>query len=119
MSKRTFHAAFSDELVNIYSNDEAGFISLINELQRQKYISEQTRIGVESTGTYHLPLCIFLTKRQWRIFVLNPLITSRASGLKLRPVKTDNLDARLIRSVTETGSGHEFRGCRQMINLST
>jgi transposase len=117
MSKRSFDAAFNDDLTRKYSNDENGFKSFILDIKKQKYDLNHTRIGVESTGTYHIPFSVFLTKKDWTVVVLNPLIVSKASKLKLRPVKTDKLDSKIIRSVTLTGAGYIFDCSDELLKL--
>lgn len=119
MSKETFHVAFHDNAVVVYPNTIAGFGLLIHELSRREYIPEQTRIGVESTGTYHLPLCVYLRKHQWTIVILNPLSVSRAAATRLRPTKTDRIDAKLIREVTATGVGYVFNDSDDILTLKS
>jgi len=117
MSKRSFDVAFNDNLSRVYSNNESGFKSFITELKKEKHTLKQTSIGVESTGTYHLPFSVFLTKQGWTIKVLNPLVVSKASKLQLRSVKTDKLDAKIIRSVTMTGAGYVFNDSDELLKL--
>jgi len=117
MSKRSFDVAFDDNLSRVYSNNEDGFKLFISKLKKEKCILKQTTIGVESTGTYHLPFTIFLTKKGWTVKVLNPLIVSKASKLQLRSVKTDKLDAKIIRTVTMTGAGYVFNDSDELLKL--
>lgn len=117
MSKRSFHVAFPNDRVVVYPNTETGFISFIDTIQKYQPVLEQTKIGVESTGTYHLPLCVFLTKQGHPITVLNPLTVSRVAATRLRTVKTDHLDAKIIRSVTESGAGYVFSDSEDILKL--
>src|SRR5918997_7068944 len=54
------------------------------------------RIGMEATGTYHLPLATALYEAGHTVFVCNPLSLARYSEALLARTKTDATDARRI-----------------------
>lgn len=117
MSKKTFHAAFSDNSVIIYPNVPAGFVRLIEDFASRSYDKTQTIIGVESTGNYHLPLAIYLRDNGWSLKVLNPLVVYRAGMARIRPTKTDKIDAQVIRSMVENDSGRVFNDSNDILTL--
>ncbi len=77
MSKDSFHVAWNDTNVEIFRNTDSGIDRFINFLRQVGYEKENTLIGTEATGVYHLLLCQKLTKALWSIKVINPLITHR------------------------------------------
>jgi len=109
MSKLTFHAAFDETTVRIFQNTEDGAGAFIGELASRGYAPDATTVGVEATGAYHLFLCARLVARGWRIVVLNPLEAHRAAeAASLRKVKTDRVDALLIRRMVAQGRGYAY-----------
>jgi transposase len=108
ISKDTFHVAWSDEKVDIFANNHEGISSFEDMLHHRSFQKEYISIGLESTGIYHLLLCVLLTERGWTVHVINPYITSKAINASLRHVKTDVKDARTIRSVLMAGHGYPF-----------
>ena len=57
----------------------------------------QVRIGLESTGFYHLNLLFFLLQLNYSITVINPkLINLYKKSRNVHNPKTDNLDSKLI-----------------------
>lgn len=57
----------------------------------------QVRIGLESTGFYHLNILSFLTRAGYEVMVINPiLINMSKKSKKLHTAKNDNLDSRAI-----------------------
>ncbi|KKT39252.1 hypothetical protein A2W54_04530 [Candidatus Giovannonibacteria bacterium RIFCSPHIGHO2_02_43_13] len=110
MGKDSFHVSFSDKHIVEFENTKEGISYLMQSLEEKKHIKQKTRIGVESTGVYHLPLVATLSRESWNIAVINPLISSRAiQNDSLRRVKTDKKDARIIRTLTGQGKGYTYR----------
>lgn len=117
MSKDTFHVAYDNLDVSVFENTTDGFTEFIDQLISYNCIPYETHIGVESTGTYHLPLCMYLTEHGWSIRVINPLIVSRLSKSKIRSVKTDKIDAVIIRLAVLQGEGYIFNDSLELLQL--
>lgn len=60
------------------------------------YDSNQTHLVMESTGIYHLRLAMAATEQGYAVSIVNPLIIKRYGEMKMRRVKTDRADAKLI-----------------------
>lgn len=58
-----------------------------------KCFSEETRVVMEATGAYHLPLVTALYEEGIFVSVINPLIMKKYSTLNLRKGKTDKIDS--------------------------
>lgn len=111
MSKDTFHAAFDESSVKIFSNNHMG----IKQFLRQA--PSETVIGVEATGAYHLLFARKCTDAGFEVKIINPLVTHRAIQSSLRRVKTDRHDALAIRKVTVSGAGYRFTESPELIAL--
>jgi len=109
ISKRDFHVCFSEggDILK-WSNDIIGIEQFIKYLKANNYTVKKTLIGLESTGSYHLPVSYLCSQAGYRVNVINPLITKKQNQTSLRRVKTDKQDARLIRFCTMRGEGHPF-----------
>lgn len=80
----------------IITNDYEGFKRLHNLLIDLEP-SKQLCIGLESTGLYHINLANFLSKLDYKVSVINPLLTNMTrKSLSVRPTKTDTIDALVI-----------------------
>ena len=109
MSKRSFHAALDESAVYQFENSESGIDAFLANLTRRGISSTDTTIGIEATGAYHLMFCALLTKRSWRVNVINPLETHHmVQAQSLRRVKTDKKDALAIRKMASLGFGYPF-----------
>jgi transposase len=56
-------------------------------------LTGETRIIMEATGNYHLPILSFLKEYNCFIAVINPLVMKKYASTMLRKGKTDKLDA--------------------------
>lgn len=118
ISKDTFHVAWNGVVeVSVFANDNEGIDSFEDSLHHRQCQKEQTKIGLESTGIYHLLLSVLLTDHGWDVTVINPYITSKAINASLRHVKTDVKDARAIRSVLIAGHGYRFTDTPEILRL--
>jgi len=109
ISKRDFHVCFTeDSEVLIFNNDTSGIKQFLKHLGINKYKKTNTLIGLESTGSYHLPVAYLCTQGGYTVNVINPLITKKRNQTNLRRVKTDKQDARLIRHCLIGGAGYPF-----------
>lgn len=73
-----------------YENNMAGFEAFSKALRGCKLVA------IEATGPYHLPLAIFLYKKEIPVSVVNPLVIKRFSQMKMARAKTDKKDSLLI-----------------------
>ena len=108
MSKDTFHAAFSDTGVKKFANTQEGVEEFMTFIEDNNFTVNDTRIGVEATGVYHLLFAVTLRNHEWDIYVINPLESHRMITQGLRTVKTDRLDALKIRTMAMIGKGYLF-----------
>jgi transposase len=118
ISKDTFHVAWNDVAkVSVFANDSKGIDAFEDSLHHRQFQKHLTRIGLESTGIYHLLLCVLLTDHGWDVTVINPYITSKAINASLRHVKTDVKDAKTIRAVLIAGHGYRFTDTPAILKL--
>lgn len=120
ISKRDFHVSFSEDgEVLIVSNDSDGINKFIRYLKSIKCNAKNTIIGLESTGSYHLPVAYLCTQAGYTVNVINPLITKKQNQTNLRRVKTDKQDAGLIRHCLINGNGYPFCETAESLALKT
>ncbi len=120
ISKRDFHVCFSEDgEVLKFNNDRKGIREFIRNLKQGKMKPGETVIGMESTGHYHFLPALMCTKAGYTVKVINPLITKRQNQTDLREVKTDPIDAGLIRYCTVNGKGHIFKETGETLKLKT
>lgn len=109
MAKNDFYACLSDVIEpRKFSNDLRGIKSFFNHLKHHNFQKENTLLGVESTASYHLKLCIGTCEREYKIKVINPLIVKKQNQTDLRRVKNDKKDSRIIRFCLIGGAGCIF-----------
>ena len=77
-----------------FDNNSKGFNELLSKLSILN--KDEIVIGFESTAHYHQALFNFLTQKNYKCILVNPLQTSRFRNLSLRDVKNDNVDSRSI-----------------------
>lgn len=108
MAKNTFDACFGDDApVKTFPNTRSGLRGFF-ETARERAGGKKPLIGVESTGIYHLLLCMEAASAGCSVKVINPIITSKYGERSIRKIKTDALDARLIRLCLANGEGSVF-----------
>lgn len=73
-----------------FDNTSSGFKCFQSELP------EDVWIVMEATGSYHYQLACYLYQEGVNVSVLNPLVIKRYIQMKLRKVKTDKSDAKMI-----------------------
>lgn len=118
ISKDTFHVAWNDIAeVSVFANNSKGIDAFEDSLHHRQFQKDFTKIGLESTGIYHLLLCVLLTDHGWDLTVINPYITSKAIKASLRHVKNDRKDARTIRHVLIAGHGYRFTDTSEILRL--
>lgn len=62
----------------------------------EKLYSTNSKIFLESTGIYHLPLFCYLKNLGFDVSVINPLISNSNKNVGIRKVKNDKFDSRRI-----------------------
>lgn len=120
ISKRDFHVCFTENGdIHKFNNDTNGINEFLKYLKSNKYTFKNTLIGLESTGSYHLPVAFLCSERGYTVNIINPLITKNQNQTSLRRVKTDDKDARLIRYCLINGAGYPFKDTADTLALKT
>lgn len=110
MAKNDFYACINDTTEpQKFNNDSKGIKSFFSYLKQNDFGKDDTLIGVESTASYHLKLCIDSCNNDYKINVINPLIVKKHNQTALRKVKNDKKDSVLIRFCLVGGAGYEFK----------
>lgn len=118
MSKATFHAALDDSLVKKFKNTTEGITAFLSGLSTFSHTPAESIVGVESTGVYHLLLCTRLSAAGFRVMIINPLESHRfVAAQTLRERKTDEIDARSIRTMVLYGVGRPFVETDELLAL--
>jgi len=98
VSKKDFYACFDETSpAERFHNSIPGVNALLRRLAKENFHPQDTLLGLESTGSYHLRLCLYGNRVGFPVKILNPLIVKKYNQTKLRKVKTDKKDASLIR----------------------
>jgi transposase len=92
ISARWFDVAHAEE-VRRFGNTSAGISTCLAWLAT---FGTPVRVGMEATGSYHLPLATALYAAGHEVLVCNPLSIARYSQAVLARTKTDATDARRI-----------------------
>ena len=120
ISKREFHVCFDEGgIIEKFSTAETGIDEFLNRLREKKMTKGKTLIGMEATGSYHLPVAYQCAKAGYIVHVINPLITKKQNQTNLRRVKTDSADAVLVRNCLKNGAGYPFCETAETIKLKT
>jgi len=56
-------------------------------------LDDETRVIMEATGTYHLPVLCYLLEREVFVSIINPLVMKKYASKVLRKGKTDRIDS--------------------------
>jgi len=109
VAKKDFYACFDEQSESRkFNNTALGINSFIRHLSKSNFQNQDTIIGLESTGSYHLRLCLQCSALGFQTKVINPLIVKKQNQTNLRRVKNDRQDASLIRYCLTTGVGYPF-----------
>lgn len=73
-----------------YANDRNGYRNLLKDY------GSASHYVMESTGSYHHQLALFIHGRSVQVSVVNPLVVKRFIQMKLNRNKTDKSDAKMI-----------------------
>lgn len=74
-----------------FTNDEEGVNNLLNYIKEMQI--ELQPIVMESTGSYHWKVALTLSKHNYNLKVINPIITKKYRRSSIRNTKTDKIDA--------------------------
>ncbi|MBU0707353.1 IS110 family transposase [Patescibacteria group bacterium] len=120
MAKNDFYACLNDIIEPMkFNNDTKGIKSFFNHLANHDFNKDNTVLGVESTASYHLKLCLDSSQYGYKIKVINPLIVKKQNQTDLRRVKNDKKDSRLIRFCLIGGAGYLFDNDPEAIILKS
>ena len=109
VAKKDFYVCFEENSESKkFNNTTTGINSFLRHLTKNNFQIQNTVIGLESTGSYHLRLCLQCSTIGFPIKVINPLIVKKQNQTNLRLVKNDQKDASLIRYCLTTGAGYAF-----------
>ena len=80
-----------------FDNSLKGFNILLSNLS--KLNKDDVIIGFESTAHYHQALFNYLSKNQYKCYLINPLMISRFRSISLRDSKNDNIDSIIMQEL--------------------
>lgn len=91
ISMNHFDVCYSNNNHAKFTNDKEGFKLFL------KTLSHNSVCVMEQTGRYHQSLAFFLKKNEVSVCVENALVIKRYVQMRLKSVKTDKADAKMIR----------------------
>ena len=97
MAKKKFDYCIIDSELSVIKkgiliNNNNGFSEFLRIIRNYKKI----KIGIESTGIYHINLYTYLINNNCNIILLNPLETKLLKSSRIRKNNTDKIDAEAI-----------------------
>lgn len=120
ISKREFYVCFEEGgIIEKFSTESSGISAFLERLRERKMTKGKTLIGMEATGSYHLPVAYQCMQAGYTVHVINPLITKKQNQTNLRRVKTDASDTVLVRTCLMKGAGYPFHETAETIKLKT
>lgn len=120
VAKKDFYACVDEQSESRkFNNTTLGINSFLRHLSKSNFQTQDTIIGLESTGSYHLRLCLQCSNLGFQIKVINPLIVKKQNQTNLRRVKNDQQDASLIRYCLTTGAGYAFSETSETLLLKS
>lgn len=90
ISKNTFDVYHPKSGHAQFENNHKGFGAFA------KTLDQISHCVMETTGSYHYQLAVFLYNHEFAVSVVNPLVIKRFIQMKLQRTKTDKSDARMI-----------------------
>lgn len=120
ISKNDFYACFEEATAPVlFPNNKTGIKTFERYLLKNNFEKEETVIGVESTGIYHLPVSFNMSRAGFWVNVINPLIVKKQNQISLRRVKNDKKDAGLIRYCATNNAGYRFVDTDETLTLKS
>ena len=113
IAKKTHQAAITSDDGNLigksfkFSNTIDGFNLLLEKFSSVTSDLSQFEIGMEATGHYWLNLYTWLSDKNFKIHVINPLQSDALRNLYIRKTKTDSVDSKIIADVIRIGQYSE------------
>lgn len=80
----------------VIENNQMGFHELLTKLFEYSVVLKELHACCEATNVYYLFVAQFLHARQVKVSVVNPAVIKSYAKFKLKRVKTDKQDAKLI-----------------------
>lgn len=90
-----------------FSNTIDGFNLFLEKLSAVNTDVSQFEIGMEATGHYWLNLYTWLSDKNFKVHVINPLQSDALRNLYIRKTKTDSVDSKIIADVIRIGEYSE------------
>lgn len=90
-----------------FSNTIDGFNLLLEKFSSVTTDLSQFEIGMEATGHYWVNLYTWLSDKNFKIHVINPLQSDALRNLYIRKTKTDSVDSKIIADVIRIGQYSE------------
>ena len=113
IAKKTHQAAITSDDGKLigksfkFSNTIDGFNLLLEKFSTVTTDLSQFEIGMEATGHYWLNLYTWLSDKNFKIHVINPLQSDALRNLYIRKTKTDSVDSKIIADVIRIGQYSE------------
>ena len=97
LAKKKFDYCIIDSELSVIKrgiliNNNNGFSEFLRIIKKYKNI----KLGIESTGIYHVNLYAYLINNNCNIILLNPMETKLLKSSRIRKNKTDKIDAEAI-----------------------
>jgi len=89
----------SQTLTKKFSNQSEEDIKELIVWLRENEVSNKIPIIIESTGSYHWLPCLLLSENEFKVHLINPLITKKYEKSSIRGAKTDNVDAKRLAEI--------------------
>lgn len=100
-----------NELV-IFNSENDSIISVPNTVaglnqavKKQNWLPDNYVIGLESTGDYSFLAMKFFVEKNFKVKLLNPIVTKKFINATIRKKKTDKSDAQAIAMIVQHGDG--------------
>jgi len=113
IAKKTHQAAITSNDGKIigktfkFSNTIDGLNLFLEKLSAVDTDVSQFEIGIEATGHYWLNLYTWLSDKNFKVHVINPLQSDALRNLYIRKTKTDSVDSKIIADVIRIGEYSE------------
>lgn len=93
----------SEKLFKVDNNE----LAIQKFMLMQKFSPSEYQVGLESTGDYSLVVMKTLTELDFKVRLLNPILTHNGIKHTVRGTKTDATDSKLIAELVMKGEGYE------------
>jgi len=91
------HSFVEKKTFRIYHDKPDSLEAAVKKIKKaEEDFSMKSKVFMESTGIYHLPLFCYLINHGFDSHIVNPLITNSSRNSGIRKVKNDKVDAKNI-----------------------